>query len=72
MEIVNVIAFILVLIGAIIWGIIGVSGINVLDLITGESGSTAARIVYVIVGVAAIYLIIAAFVGGGNLAFVMR
>ncbi len=72
MEIINVIALILVLTGAIVWGIIGVSGINVLGLITGESGSMAARIVYVIVGIAAIYLIIAAFVGGGNLAFVMR
>lgn len=57
MRIVNIIAYILVIIGGINWFIIGVSGF---DLVAGIFGtlSVVSRIVYILVGISAIWLII--------------
>ncbi len=58
MKITTIIAFILVLIGAVIWGMVGIFNFNVISLIFG-SGSTAlvSRIIYSVVGAAAIWMI---------------
>ena len=57
MRIVNIIAYILVIIGGINWLIIGVSGF---DLVAGIFGtlSVVSRIIYILVGLSAIWLII--------------
>jgi len=50
------IAMILVIIGAINWGLIGIGGWNVVDMIFG-SVSWLLKLVYILVGVAGLYMI---------------
>ena len=50
------IALILVIIGGIVWGLIGFFGYNLVDAIFGTM-STTARVIYAIVGIAALYSI---------------
>lgn len=53
---VDLIALILVIIGGLNWGLVGLLNFNVVDAIFGV-GSTLSRIVYIIVGLAALYTI---------------
>ena len=53
----DLIAIILVIIGGLNWGLVGVAGIDLVDLILG-SIPILARVVYIVVGLAAIYLAI--------------
>jgi len=53
------VAFILVLIGGICWGIVGVFNAS---LMTAIFGAVLGRIIYIIVGIAALYLIYAFYV----------
>ncbi len=57
MRILNLIAYILLIIGGINWFIIGVSGF---DLVAGIFGtlSVFSRIIYILVGLSALWLII--------------
>lgn len=57
MKALDAIALILVVIGGLNWGLIGLFDYNLVDSIFGV-GSAASRIIYVIVGVAAIYALI--------------
>jgi uncharacterized protein len=50
------ISWILVIIGGLNWGLVGFFGLNVIDLIFGI-GSIITRIIYALVGLAALYLI---------------
>jgi uncharacterized membrane protein YuzA (DUF378 family) len=59
------IAMVLVLIGALNWGLVGFFSWDLVAAIFGEA-STVARIVYALVGVAALYMIIAMAMGGGG------
>ncbi len=51
------IAYILVLVGGINWGLVGLLNLNIVGLILGGPMSILARLVYIIVGVAAGFLI---------------
>lgn len=51
-------AVVLVIIGGLNWGLVGFFDWNLVDAIFGE-GSTLSRIIYAIVGLAAVYMIIA-------------
>lgn len=53
MKIVNTVAVLLIIIGGLNWGLVGLFEYNLVDSLFGE-GSVLARIVYVIVGLAAI------------------
>jgi uncharacterized membrane protein YuzA (DUF378 family) len=53
---VDLIALILVIIGGLNWGLVGLLDFNLVDAIFG-AGSTLSRIVYIIVGLAALYTI---------------
>jgi uncharacterized membrane protein YuzA (DUF378 family) len=53
---VDLIALILVIIGGLNWGLVGLFDYNLVDAIFGV-GSTLSRIVYIIVGLAALYTI---------------
>lgn len=53
---VDLIALILVIIGGLNWGLIGLLDFNLVDAIFG-AGSTLSRVVYIIVGLAALYTI---------------
>ena len=57
MGVVGWIALILVLIGALNWGLIGFFSWDLVAAIFGDM-TTAARVVYSIVGVAALYMIV--------------
>ena len=64
MKILHIIAFILLAVGGLNWGLIGLSWLvggganwNVVEMILG-AGSTLSGIVYVLVGLSAVWLII--------------
>jgi hypothetical protein len=50
------IALVLVIVGGLNWGLVGAFDFNLVDSIFGE-GSALSRIVYVLVGLSAIYLL---------------
>lgn len=52
----NKIAFILVIIGALNWGLVGAVDFNLVSMIFGE-GSMLSNIVYILVGLSALALI---------------
>lgn len=54
MKIVNIVALILIIIGGLNWGLVGAFEYNLVDALFGE-GSVLARVVYGLVGVAALY-----------------
>jgi uncharacterized membrane protein YuzA (DUF378 family) len=58
-RVVNVIALILIIIGGLNWGLVGFFDYNLVDMIFGEA-STAARVVYAVVGLAAVYKLVVA------------
>lgn len=47
----------LVIIGALNWGLVGLLGLDLVAKIFG-AGSVIARVVYILVGIAAVYLIV--------------
>ena len=57
MHILRLIAYILVIIGALNWGLVGIFGFDLVATIFGEM-SLLARIVYGLVGVSAITLVL--------------
>jgi hypothetical protein len=58
MGVLDWIAMVLVVIGGINWGLVGIFSLNVVSLVAGEG--IIAKIIYIIVGIAALYMIIAA------------
>lgn len=55
MKAVHVTALVLVIIGGLNWGLVGFFDYNLVDSLFGE-GSGIARVVYALVGLAALYL----------------
>lgn len=55
MNLLDWIAFILVIIGGLNWGLIGILGFNLVDAIFGMG--IIANIIYVLVGLSALYLV---------------
>ncbi|AKB16134.1 hypothetical protein SAMN02910340_00340 [Methanosarcina thermophila] len=53
---VDLIALILVIVGGLNWGLVGLFDFNLVDAIFG-AGSTLSRIIYILVGLAALYMI---------------
>jgi uncharacterized membrane protein YuzA (DUF378 family) len=53
---VDLIALILVIVGGLNWGLVGLVDFNLVASIFGE-GSTLSRIIYILVGIAALYMI---------------
>jgi len=51
------IAYILVILGALNWGMVGVFGVDVIARLFGP-GSLGAKIVYILIGVAAIVMLL--------------
>lgn len=54
MRIVNLIAVLLLIIGGINWGLVGLMGLDLVALVFG-AGTLLANIVYILVGVSALY-----------------
>lgn len=56
MKITSIIAFILVIVGSLVWLLVGLFDFNVVALLFG-TGALVSRIIYSLVGISAIYLI---------------
>ena len=54
-KMVHIVAFALLVIGGLNWGLAGLIDLNVVELILG-AGSTLTRIVYILVGLSAVYI----------------
>ena len=67
MIIANIIAFILVLIGALVWGLIGIFSWNLVEAIFGLGLTVGARIIYILVFLAALWLIFYAIYSMGRI-----
>ena len=58
MKITTIIAFSLVIIGAIIWGLIGIFNFNLVSMIFGAGdAAVVSRIIYSLVGISALWLL---------------
>lgn len=58
MKTLDIIAAVLLVIGGLNWGLVGVFEFDLVDAIFGESLHIISRIVYILVGVAAIYQVV--------------
>lgn len=56
MKVIDTIALILVIIGAINWGLIGIFNFNLVDVIFGAM-SVISRIIYILVGISGLWAI---------------
>lgn len=56
MRTTNIIALILIIVGAVNWGLVGAFGFNLVSAIFGAT-SVLARIIYVLVGLSGLYCI---------------
>lgn len=54
--IIDWIALVLVIIGGLNWGLVGIGGWNVVDIIFGSIGWLA-RLIYILIGLAALWMI---------------
>lgn len=54
LNIVDVIALVLVIVGGLNWGLVGLMQYNLVEAILGQTGLTG--VVYILVGLAAVYL----------------
>lgn len=68
MKIANIIAYILVILGAVNWGLFGLLNFNLVSLIFGGARALGAIIVYSLIALAAIWLIISPCITNGKLA----
>lgn len=53
----HMVAFVLVVVGAVNWGLVALADVNVVDMVLG-AGSTLAKLVYVLVGVSGVWLFV--------------
>lgn len=67
--ILNIIAFIIVMLGALNWGLVGIFNWNLIDAIFGAMPNAGSIIVYVLVLISAIWLIISLILNKGTLNF---
>ncbi|MBR5388687.1 MAG: DUF378 domain-containing protein [Clostridia bacterium] len=58
MKTTTIIAFILVIVGAIVWGLVGIFNFNLVSMIFGAgSEAVVSRIIYSLVGISGLWLI---------------
>lgn len=67
MRIVNIIAYVLVIIGAINWGLFGLFDFNFVSMIFAGARSAGSIVTYSIIALAAIWLILSPFITDGVL-----
>lgn len=59
LNVIDWLVMVLVIVGGLNWGLVGAFDFNLVDSLFGE-GSALARIVYVLVGLSALYMILVA------------
>lgn len=67
MIIANIIAYIILIIGGLNWGLVGIFNFNLVSSIFGAYPAVGSIIVYVLVAISAIWLIISPFLTNGRL-----
>ena len=67
MIIANIVAYIIVLIGGLTWGLVGIFNFNLVEVIFGIYPSIATIIVYILVLISTIWLIISPLMTRGRL-----
>jgi hypothetical protein len=58
MKAINIIAIILVIVGALNWGLVGLFGFNLVSAIFGAM-TVLSRLIYILVGIAGVYVAVA-------------
>ena len=72
MVIANIISYVLVLLGAVNWGLYGIFGFNLVSWIFEGPRTAGAIVVYVLITLAAIWLIISPIISGHGLRLKMK
>ena len=72
MVIANLISYILVIVGALNWGLFGIFNFNLVSWVFMGARSVGAIIVYTLITLAAIWLIISPIITGHGLRLAMR
>lgn len=67
MRIANLISYILVIVGAVNWGLFGLFDFNLVSTVFGGARAAGSVIVYSIIALAALWLIISPFITNGVL-----
>ena len=57
MKITSIIAFFLVIVGALVWLMVGLFNFNLVAFIFGTSAAVVSRIIYSLVGIAGLWMI---------------
>jgi uncharacterized membrane protein YuzA (DUF378 family) len=63
MSVIDVVVTLLVVVGGLNWGLVGAFNMDLVALVFG-AGSVFAKVVYVLVGLAAVYMLYGVFVKG--------
>ena len=72
MRLANIIAYILVIIGAVNWGLFGLFDFNLVSMVFNGARATGSIITYSIIALSALWLIISPFMTGGAIRFTDR
>lgn len=72
MIIANLIAYIILIIGGLNWGLVGIFNFNLVSSIFGAYPAIGSIIIYTLVGLSAIWLIISPFLTNGRLYLTSR
>jgi uncharacterized membrane protein YuzA (DUF378 family) len=67
MRIVNIIAYVLVIVGAVNWGLFGLFDFNLVSSVFSGARTMGSVIVYTLIAIAALWLILSPFITGGVL-----
>jgi uncharacterized protein len=57
MKMLHMVSFLLVVVGALNWGLVGLLDLNLVSMLLGSS-VTLERLVYILVGLSAVYLLV--------------
>ncbi|MBE5752828.1 MAG: DUF378 domain-containing protein [Clostridiales bacterium] len=72
MRLANIIAYILVIVGAVNWGLFGLFDFNLVSMVFNGARATGSIITYSIIALSALWLIISPFMTGGAIRFTDR
>ena len=72
MRLANIIAYILVIVGAVNWGLFGLFDFNLVSMVFNGARATGSIITYSIIALAALWLVISPFMTGGAIRFTDR
>ena len=67
MRVANIIAYILVIVGAVNWGLFGLFNFNLVSMVFAGARTVGSIIVYTVIAVAALWLILSPFITNGVL-----